>query len=345
MPRTRSIAWSELKLGIIGIVAVTLAAMMIIAVGGDGGFFPERYPLKARFTDAQGLTGGALVRLSGKDVGTVLSADFQGAEIEITIELNEEVRPLVTSESIATIGSLSLLGESMVMITAAPRGAPLPDWGYLRTETPTLLADVTEQAASGLENLNGLISDLRSGKGTAGKLFTDDAVYRELEAFIASAGEVTRQMNRGKGTIGQLINDPAAYNALRTSLENFQGMTERINSGQGALGRFLNDEAMGRSISNSMANLEKTTAQLARADGTIGKLLNEREVYDRLNNLTQRLEGITSGLEKGEGTAGKLLRDQQLYENMNRAVLELGSLLGEIKKDPRKYLQVRVSIF
>jgi phospholipid/cholesterol/gamma-HCH transport system substrate-binding protein len=345
MPRTRSIVWSELKLGIIGVVALVLAALIIVAVGGEGGFFPDRYPLKARFPDAQGLTGGALVRLSGKDVGTVLGAEFQGAEVEISMELNEDVRPLVTTESIATIGSLSLLGESMITIKAAPTGAPLPDWGYVRTEAPVLLTDVTTRAASGLQNLNGLIADLRAGKGTAGKLFTDEALYRELESLVASAGAVARQINAGKGTIGQLLNDPAAYNALKKSLEDLQTMTARINAGEGALGRFLNDEAMGQSLSNSMANLEKTTAQLARSDGTMGKLLNEREVYDRLNSTLQRVEQIATNLNQGEGTAGKLLNDRQLYDQMNRAVGELGNLLAEIKKDPRRYLQIRVSIF
>jgi phospholipid/cholesterol/gamma-HCH transport system substrate-binding protein len=345
MPRTRSIAWSELKLGIIGVVALVLAAMIIIAVGGEGGFFPDRYPLKARFADAQGLTGGALVRLNGKDVGTVVSAEFTGAEIEITMEINAGVRPLVTTESVATIGSLSLLGESMIQIRAAGSGTPLPDWGYVQTASTALIGDVTAQASAGLENLNGLISDLRAGRGTAGKLFTDEALYREMEQLVASAAAVTRQMNAGRGTMGRLINDPAAYDALKASLENLAAVTARINSGEGALGRFLNDEAMGTSLSNSIANLERTTAQLSRPDGTMGKLLNERELYDRINSMAARLDQVMAGLESGQGTAGRLLHDQQLYENMNRAVGEITSLLAEIRKDPRKYLQVRVSIF
>ena len=48
---------------------------------------------------------------------------------------------------------------------------------------------------------------------------------------------------------------------------------------------------------------------------------------------------------QGEGTAGQLLKDKQLYENMNGAVTELQALLAEIQKDPKKYLNVKVSIF
>jgi hypothetical protein len=40
-----------------------------------------------------------------------------------------------------------------------------------------------------------------------------------------------------------------------------------------------------------------------------------------------------------------LLRDKQMYENMNAAVSELRGLLAAIQKDPKKYLNVRVSIF
>jgi len=40
-----------------------------------------------------------------------------------------------------------------------------------------------------------------------------------------------------------------------------------------------------------------------------------------------------------------LLKDKQLYENMNKTILELQSFLAEVKKDPKKYLNVKVSIF
>jgi phospholipid/cholesterol/gamma-HCH transport system substrate-binding protein len=52
-----------------------------------------------------------------------------------------------------------------------------------------------------------------------------------------------------------------------------------------------------------------------------------------------------TGLQQGEGTAGQMLRDRQLYDNMNGAVAELRQLVQDIRKDPRKFLNVRVSLF
>jgi phospholipid/cholesterol/gamma-HCH transport system substrate-binding protein len=57
------------------------------------------------------------------------------------------------------------------------------------------------------------------------------------------------------------------------------------------------------------------------------------------------VDQLVAGLDAGKGTAGQLLHDQQLYENMNRAATELRDLLAAIRKDPRKYLRVSVSIF
>ena len=45
------------------------------------------------------------------------------------------------------------------------------------------------------------------------------------------------------------------------------------------------------------------------------------------------------------GTAGSLLNDRQLYDNMNSTMKEMQGLLADIRKDPKKYLRVSVSIF
>jgi phospholipid/cholesterol/gamma-HCH transport system substrate-binding protein len=91
--------------------------------------------------------------------------------------------------------------------------------------------------------------------------------------------------------------------------------------------------------------MEAVTGRLSRGEGTAGKLLTDQQLYDRLNSMSSHVDQVMSGLESGRGTAGRLLQDQQLYENMNHAVEELRNLLSDIRKDPRKYLRVNVSIF
>jgi phospholipid/cholesterol/gamma-HCH transport system substrate-binding protein len=346
MPRTRSLAWSELKLGVLALVAIVLAGLLLFLVGGQTGLPWQRYHLKTRFGNVMGLKEGAVARLAGVEVGQVQDIEFVGAQVEVTLEVNKSVQEKITENSRAMLGSVSLLGESAIDMTAASTGRPLTDWEYVRAQrTPGQLADIAEQATHSIEEATALIADVRKGRGTIGKLFTDDALYGEFSALLTSADQVVTAINRSKGTMGQLVNDPAAYRALRGSLDNLEAITRRVNAGEGSLGRFVQDEALARSLATTSTNFEQLTGRLNRGEGTAGKLLNDAALYNRINDIGQRLDTLVDRLNQGQGTAGQLLRDKQLYENMNGAATELRGLITDIRKDPRKYLNVRVSIF
>jgi phospholipid/cholesterol/gamma-HCH transport system substrate-binding protein len=345
MPRTRSIAWAELKLGILGVVAIAATSVLIFAVGGQGGFFWQRYPLLARFDDINGLKTGAIVRLNGMEVGKVTGIEFAGTQIEVSLQVSRSVRDLITSESQASVGSLSLLGEPIVDIRAAQTGTPLPDGAYLRTVTAGGIAGAADVASSSLAEAGELLAGIRAGRGTLGRLAADDTLYIELEELLRTAGSLSRQIETGQGTLGALVNDSAAYQALLASLDNLRAITARIGAGQGPLGRLVNDESLSSSLARSSGNLERITAKLAHGDGTAGQLLTDRELYDRLNRTADRMDRLAAELEAGRGTAGQLLHDPALYDNLDLAVTELRDLVADIRANPAKYLHVRISIF
>ena len=345
MPRTRSLAFAELKIGILALGAAFLAAALIFAVGG-GGFFWQQYPLKTTFPNVAGIKSGSPVRIAGIEKGTVSKVDFAGTGVEVWLDVENEVRPLVTTSSIATIGSISLLGEGAVDITPAPEGTPLPDWGYVKSGTAAgSIAELTESATGGLEEAKRLIQDLRAGKGTVGKLFTDDAVYREIEGFVRAAERVTTAVADGKGTLGKLTQDPALYDELQRSVANLNTITLKLRNGEGTLGQLVNDPTLAANLTATTKNLESVSDRLNKGEGTVGKLLNDDALYQRLDGLTTRLDTVVDRLSTGQGTAGQLLQDKQLYENMNQAAAELRGLIGDIRKDPKKYLNVKVSLF
>jgi len=346
MPRTRSLAWSELKIGIVSLVALAIASVLIFMVSGTGGFFWQRYSVKSVFSDISGLKEGAPVRVAGVEVGSVKTMDFIGDKVEVTMEISKEQQSRITDRSSASLGSVSLLGEAAVDITANSQGTPVPEWGYVRSgPAPGSLATAAEAATKSLEETNKLIADVRQGRGTLGKFVTDDTLYQQLNAFVESAEAVTRGINAGRGTLGRLATNPAAARSLEASLENLQMVTARVRNGEGSLGRLLNDDALSKSVTSATTNLDAITGRINKGEGTAGKLITDAELYNRLNSMADRLDKLTASLNQGEGTAGQLLHDKQLYENMNGAVTQLQELLKEIKADPKKYLNVKVSIF
>ena len=311
MPRTRSLRWSELKLGVIGILAVSLATALIFAVGGQGGFFWQRYPLHSRFDDVGGLKTGAVVRLNGLEVGKVTRVEFTGTQVEVGMEVSRAVRHLITDGSEARMGTLSLLGEPIVEIRAGATGTPLPDDGYVRAGPATGIAELANTAARSVQEAGGLISDVRAGRGSVGRLFTDESLEREVRDLVGSAGRLVRQLESGGGTLGALAQDSAAYVSLKATLSSLEQISARVESGEGAL----------------------------------GQLLANSELYDRVNSLTERVDRLVTELESGSGTAAQLLSDPQLYQNVSLAVAELRELVADIREDPRKYLRVQFSVF
>jgi phospholipid/cholesterol/gamma-HCH transport system substrate-binding protein len=346
MPRTRSLAWAELKIGLIAVFALVMSALLIFAVGGGGGFFWQNYPLKVQFPNVAGLMSGSPVRVAGVQVGSVTDVQLVPTGAEVSFTVLEELRSVITERSSAKIGSISLLGEGAVDIEAAPGGTPIPDWGYVPTGKPApTIAELTEQAGAGINDVTQLMADLRAGKGTVGKLLTDESLYRQFDSLLAAADRVARNVADGRGTMGKLANDPKVYDELNASVANLNAITTKLRNGEGSLGQLMNDPALANSLNATGANLEGLTGKLNRGEGTAGKLLTDDALYKRMDSLTARLDTVLQNLNSGQGTAGQLLHDKQLYENMNHTVSEMRALIAEIKKDPKKYLNVKVSIF
>lgn len=348
MPRTKSLAWSQLKLGIVGVIAIALAMALILAVGGQAGFWWERYTLHTQFPNAAGMKSGAVVRVAGKDIGKVTAVEFApgGKGVDITMDIHEDVQSLITTESRASMGSLSLLGEPIVEISPSQAGSPLPNGGFVPAVPATgSIAEVASTAGVTLGEANKILERINRGEGTAGKIFTDEKLYADAQSLLNAVDAVVRNVQRGGGTIGQLMQNPRAYREAEASLANLRTLTDRINRGEGSLGAFLKDDAIAKSVAATSANIEAITGRINRGEGTLGKALTDDQMWQRFTAVTVSLEKMIAELQAGQGTAGKFLKNDELYENMNRTVIELREFLAEVKKDPKKYLNIRVSIF
>ena len=233
--------WTELKIGILALAAIAVAAIVIFLVSGEGGFFWQRYRLKAKFDNVAGLKPGAPVRVAGVEVGTVKGVELQrrrrGGHVRA---LEGDAGPRSRPSPRPSIGSVSLLGESALDLT--PRGRARP---VARTSTVKCQADAPRASwptwprvrPRSLEQATLLLKDIRAGKGTVGKLFTDEALYRDVQGFVDAAEGGGAEPARGTGTVGQLMNDDKVYRSLEASLRNLQDMTTRINAGEGSLGQ------------------------------------------------------------------------------------------------------------
>jgi phospholipid/cholesterol/gamma-HCH transport system substrate-binding protein len=86
--------------------------------------------------------------------------------------------------------------------------------------------DKFSRAASDVENL---ARDVRGGKGTLGKLVSDETLYRNAQGLVSELRGVSSSLQSGSGTMGRLINDPEIYYEARRAIRNMNKTAEDVS--------------------------------------------------------------------------------------------------------------------
>ena len=122
MPRTRSLAWSELKIGIVAVAALVLAIVLILAVGGQGGFCLAALRAEDEVHRRQGAEDrrGRARRRRGCRQGDRRWIS-PAPKCRSRSRSTRRMQSRITDQSRASIGSLSLLGEPIIEISPAAR--------------------------------------------------------------------------------------------------------------------------------------------------------------------------------------------------------------------------------
>ena len=77
----------------------------------------------------------------------------------------------------------------------------------------------------------------------------------------------------------------------------------------------------------------------------MGKLFNDDALYNHMRNASANVEQATAKFNSEQSTAGKFLSDPQFYDNVTGLAGDLRILVGEFRKNPKKFLRVKFSIF
>ncbi len=379
-PTKKKVGLRELRVGLFVVIAIGILIFLILSAAGDLTPFTPKLRLRAQFANADGLRGGSEVRLAGVRVGTVKdvrllppSDDPNAPKIEALMEVESVIdgRPAaerIRSDSVATLGSPSILGtDKLINITPGTAlGQPIKDGDLLRSSSANTLADVTASSNELVQQLNQLsrqvteiAQKINEGQGTFGRFLNDESFYNNLNAAVRDLQDLTRRLRSGEGTAGQLINDPTLYNNLATVTAELQTISADLRRGRGTAGKLLTDEALYNEARTAVARLNRSAdeinaivADVRAGRGTVGKLLTDEAFYNdarfaiaRLNATTARIDEMIASAQRGEGTVGKLLTDDQLYTNVNQLSSEAVKLIYDFRRDPGKYLRIKVSLF
>ena len=369
MSRKKRISFSEIRVGVLVIMAIAIVVVFMLSVTGDIALFKKTMKIKTRFSAGEGLKEGDEVRLAGKRVGKIESVDFGSGiptepnqkNIVITMTVDAaEVGERIRTDSQAVLAQQGFLGDRIVDITAGTtKGSRLGDGATIESADQAGLAQVFQGASDVLVQFNSLgkqlqelMDNINKGQGTVGRILHDDTLFVNLNRTILEAQGLIKRVGQGEGTIAKLINDPKLYGDLSNATSDVKAIVADLKEGKGTIGKLLKDEQLYQQANEAVGKankaidkLDRITADIESGRGTIGKLIKDDKLHSDLQATVASLRGITEKLDRGEGTAGKLLHDDRLYDNVNQLSTETVKMLYDFRQNPKKYLSIKVSLF
>jgi phospholipid/cholesterol/gamma-HCH transport system substrate-binding protein len=357
MPSEKKIAWAQLRVGIMALVAMAILTVLIFLLTGSGTVFTSTATIRTYMGDSSGMASGAPVRLNGILIGHIKEPRLTGSQdprrvVEIPMEIRSEHLREIPVDSVAGVSASNLLGDKFINITKGKSSQHVEDGGELRSLEPQDIPELVSQSTNLLEQLQVslrrfdlVLADVEAGRGNVGKFLRDEELYRRLNATVAEAQKVVEAVTAGKGTIGRLIYDDKLYEEIRAPIQRFDDVLAGIQRGEGSAGRFLKDPALYDDARKAVAQLNRVMDDLNAGKGTAGRLLKDEQLYRQMNEAVARLSELMEGVNSGQGTLGQLVVNPQLYESLNGATRELNQLVRDVRADPRKYLRIKLALF
>ncbi len=332
MPPTKSLGFSQLRVGIFVFFGLAVLAFLILNASGNFNPFEKKLRLKARFASADGLRDGAEVQLAGVNIGKVESVNLlppdspDDARVEAVLLVNRNLDGKPLSERVRTDSTAQLVATSILandkLINITPgtmKGAAVSENDVLASTSAMSINQLTETGNELLQQINKLavptneiLNKANRGEGTLGRIINDESLYTNIDATVgetkltlAKLQNTLDRVNRGDGSAGKLLNDPELYNNLNRSVQQLEAISKDLRAGKGTAGKLLNDEKLYNDARDAISDLRVSAA--------------------KINGIADDFKIISNDLKDGKGTAGKFLKDERLYDDARTALARLNT--------------------
>jgi phospholipid/cholesterol/gamma-HCH transport system substrate-binding protein len=314
----------------------------VLSIGRRSALFEERYSLWTSFSSTEGLTVGAPVRLAGVTVGNVTRVSFgrdpKDRRIILTLSVTQPVRERIREDSVASIGTIGLVGDKVLDITVGsfdrpplPPGAQLasvdpPDYSRLLQKGDRILDNVTRITAS--------LDELLAGGESAGK--------RNFTEALRSLRTTLVEVEKGEGLLHDIIYGKEGgqlLGRLDRTVQSLERVAKAIENGDGLLHALVytpQGETLGR-LNQALANLEDLLREAKEGRGLLHSLIYEpqgAEFLARLNRTGDELEKLVRDAREGKGLIPSLLFDPagaKVLEDVQAAAADVRVLAADLQ--------------
>jgi phospholipid/cholesterol/gamma-HCH transport system substrate-binding protein len=343
MAQSKQLTWSELWVGLFVLAGLALIAVGIFYVTGAGTLGPK-YQLLTYLPDVDGMKAGAPVELDGIEIGNVQSVSLtpnpqdKMHNITLVLRLDRKYADEIRSDSLASLVTEGLLGDRYVTVSRGLTGTVIPKGGVIPAEQQVAMQDILARSSALMDNLTSLVTQVQKGNGTLGKLINDPALYNHLDDTVARVDSMAGSIQQGKGTVGKLVSSDELYTKVDDVLT-------AVHDQKGTIGKLVYDPSMYDSVKGATDKTNALLGDVRAGKGTLGKLVTDDSLYTNLRDTSANVRDASAKMNSNQGTIGKMFNDPALYDNATGLTGDLRLLIADFRKDPKKFLHIKLGIF
>jgi phospholipid/cholesterol/gamma-HCH transport system substrate-binding protein len=223
------------------------------------------------------------VGVLGDTVVNINSQTATGPELRDGDELKTLETPSlqdVVKESQGTFDNLNVILEKLNTVVDNMQSGK-GSFGQLLTNP-----DLYNKLVAAADDVHQITVKLNRNDNTVGKFFNDDAaMYNRLNDAIGRVDEITKNLQDGKGSAGKLLTDDTMYNNLNHSLANLNSILGDAEAGKGSAGMLLKDPTFAKKLNDAITQTDDLVTAINSGKGTLGKLATDDAAYTNLNKL------------------------------------------------------------
>ncbi|MBC8090140.1 MAG: MCE family protein [Phycisphaerae bacterium] len=326
---------------IVGLTVLVVSALVIATVLWlkQSNLRGSTRNMSLRTRDVGGLALGNPVVVRGVRAGRVESIAL-GDSGWVVVNLGVDREVSLPKDPVVLLFASSLFGEWQATIADA---AGLPADADLR-------AHIAEARTKGDTLAGAVLPDIAQLTAVAGRIAGDVAKVsdRVQTAFDDRAATELRTSIRN---FAQLSDELAStVKKQSANLDKLSGNAdkgvEKILSAAASIDRIAArvDESTSKDeLRQIIANTQNAARELLAATTRLRSISDSASgTQSRLNNVIAQADSVFAKVNSKRGTLGMMVNDSKLYTNTDSLIIELRALVADVKKNPKKYVNVRV---
>lgn len=253
----------------------------------------------------------------------------------------DDVTGLVVSSPIYLNGYQVGLVNSIKMISTNPvkiaveigleEDFKLKSGSYLEYDIELLGGSACKLIMDNESTTNLNVGDTIRGTKSQGLMDGVAQIMPKADSILAHVDSVVLALN-------SIMKDPA----MQQSLTNMQQTVVSLNAATSKLNMMLG--ALQTDLPQISGNLNTVSSNLKDVTNDINSL-DINKTFQSIDQTVANLELLTSKLNSPDNSVGKLLNTPEFHDSLNVTIQSVTNLLNDIRKDPKKYLDVRVRLF